>query len=127
MGAAAEKSGAPLPAKLAGLLREAKWLILVALAAYLSLIFATYHRSDPSWSHSATHAVPGNAGQLGALHAAGVVGVKCFLLPSGVDEFPPLDAAELRAAMGAVAAVDGLLIAHAEDPDVIAAAPPSGR
>jgi allantoinase len=72
-------------------------------------------------------AVPGNAGQLGALHAAGVVGVKCFLLPSGVEEFPPLDAAELRAAMGAVAAVDGLLIAHAEDPDVIAAAPPPGR
>jgi len=63
MGVAAKSSpGAPLPAKLAGLLREAKWLILVAAAAYLSLIFATYHRADPSWSHSATHAVPGNAG-----------------------------------------------------------------
>jgi S-DNA-T family DNA segregation ATPase FtsK/SpoIIIE len=62
MGAAEKTSGAPLPAKLAGLLREAKWLILVALAAYLSLIFATYHRADPAWSHSATNAVPGNAG-----------------------------------------------------------------
>src|SRR3954462_11605051 len=62
MGAAQKSSGAPLPAKLAGLLREAKWLILVALAAYLSLIFATYHRADPGWSHSASHAVPGNAG-----------------------------------------------------------------
>jgi allantoinase len=72
-------------------------------------------------------AVPGNADQLGPLHAAGVVGAKCFLLPSGVDEFPPLDAAGLRAAMVAIAAADGLLIAHAEDPDVIAAAPPSGR
>src|SRR3954471_24354832 len=62
MAAAQKSSGAPLPAKLAGLLREAKWLILVALAAYLSLIFATYHRADPGWSHSASHAVTGNAG-----------------------------------------------------------------
>src|SRR3982751_1870244 len=57
MAAAQKSSGAPLPAKLAGLLREAKWLILVALAAYLSLIFATYHRADPGWAHSASHAV----------------------------------------------------------------------
>jgi len=62
MGAAEKSPGAPLPAKLAGLLREAKWLILVAAAAYLSLIFATYHRADPGWSHSATHALPRNAG-----------------------------------------------------------------
>ncbi|MCA0145358.1 allantoinase AllB [Blastococcus sp. LR1] len=72
-------------------------------------------------------AVPGNAGDLGPLHAAGVVGVKCFLLPSGVDEFPPLGPAELRAAMTAVAAVGGLLIAHAEDPDVIDTAPAPDR
>src|SRR3954470_7500055 len=62
MGAAEKSSGAPLPAKLAGLLREAKWLILVALAGYLLLIFATYHRADPAWSHSATGAVSRNAG-----------------------------------------------------------------
>ena len=62
MGAAEKSSGAPLPAKLAGLLREAKWLVLVALAAYLLLIFSTYHRADPAWSHSATGAVVGNAG-----------------------------------------------------------------
>ncbi|MGE5638596.1 MAG: DNA translocase FtsK [Clostridia bacterium] len=62
MGAAEKSSGAPLPAKLAGLLREAKWLILVALAAYLLLIFATYHRADPAWSHSASGAVAQNAG-----------------------------------------------------------------
>src|SRR5258708_30721588 len=62
MGVAEKPSGAPLPAKLAGLLREAKWLILVALAAYLLLIFATYHRADPAWSHSATGAATGNAG-----------------------------------------------------------------
>ncbi len=32
--------------------------------------------------------VPGNAGELDALVDAGVRGFKCFLVPSGVDEFP---------------------------------------
>src|SRR3954462_15424290 len=64
MGAAEKTSGAPLPAKLAGLLREAKWLVLIALAAYLLLILATYRRGDPGWSHSATGASIANAGGL---------------------------------------------------------------
>jgi allantoinase len=68
-------------------------------------------------------AVPGNVGQLRAMHDAGVVGFKCFLLDSGVPEFPPLDDAGLRAALTELATFDGLLIAHAEDADVIAAAP----
>jgi allantoinase len=73
-------------------------------------------------------AVPGNADQLPDLLADGAVGVKCFLLDSGVPEFPPLDDAGLRAALTGLAAVDGLLIAHCEDDDVIAAAPqPAGR
>jgi S-DNA-T family DNA segregation ATPase FtsK/SpoIIIE len=58
----AEKSPAPLPAKLAGLLREAKWLALVALALYVLLIFATYDRADAGWSHSGTYAPVRNAG-----------------------------------------------------------------
>ncbi|BDZ43455.1 hypothetical protein GCM10025865_27540 [Paraoerskovia sediminicola] len=33
-------------------------------------------------------AVPGNSGDLEPLHDEGVFGFKCFLLPSGVDEFP---------------------------------------
>ena len=64
---AAEK-GVPLPAKLAGLVREARWLTLVALALYLLLVLATYHRGDPGWSYSATGAVAHNAG--GAVGAA---------------------------------------------------------
>src|SRR6185503_7475826 len=60
--AVASKSGAPLPAKLAGLLREAKWLLLIGAGLYLLLILASYQRSDPGWSHSATDAVTRNAG-----------------------------------------------------------------
>ncbi len=60
-------------------------------------------------------AIPDNLDDLQALHEAGVVGFKCFLLPSGVDEFPPLDGQQLRAAMTRIASFGGLLIAHAED------------
>src|SRR6185369_4955145 len=62
--AAARKTqgGAPLPAKLAGLLREAKWLAQTAAAGYLLLILITHHATDPGWSRSATVAVVQNAG-----------------------------------------------------------------
>src|SRR5580692_9804221 len=71
-------------------------------------------------------AVPGNVADLRPLHEAGVAGFKCFLLPSGVDEFAPLDQAQLGAAMAEIASFGGLLIAHAEDPGVIEAAPAAG-
>jgi allantoinase len=61
-------------------------------------------------------AIPGNLGELRALHEAGVFGFKCFLSPSGVPEFPPVDVAGLRAVLGEVAAFDGLVVVHAEDP-----------
>ncbi|HEY9241196.1 MAG TPA: allantoinase AllB [Streptosporangiaceae bacterium] len=68
-------------------------------------------------------AVPGNVAELRPLHEAGVAGFKCFLLPSGVAEFPPLGATDLATAMTEIAGFGGLLIAHAEDPAVIEAAP----
>ena len=43
-----------VPEKTAGLLREAWWLALVAIGLFLTAILATYHRDDPSWSHSAS-------------------------------------------------------------------------
>lgn len=64
-------------------------------------------------------AVPANLGSLAELAAAGVVGVKCFLMPSGIDEFGHLDAGQLEAALAELAAFDGLLIVHAEDPSHI--------
>src|SRR4051794_26506219 len=68
-------------------------------------------------------AIPDNGGQLAALHELGVFGFKCFLLPSGVDEFPPLDQAQLREAMATIASFEGLLIAHAEDERWLTPAP----
>ena len=41
-------------------------------------------------------AVPGSLGGLGALADAGVLGFKCFLVDSGVPEFPPLDRGPAR-------------------------------
>jgi allantoinase len=68
--------------------------------------------------------VPGNLGALRSLHDAGVFGFKCFLVDSGVPEFPPLSAMQLDRALGEIAAFDGLLLVHAEDPASIEAAPP---
>lgn len=72
-------------------------------------------------------AVPDNLGRLEPLWEAGVFGFKCFLAPSGVDEFPPLDPAGFRAALAEVAAFGGLMIVHAEDAGVLdrSPAPPS--
>jgi allantoinase len=68
-------------------------------------------------------AIPESLGHLEELWQAGVVGFKCFTLPSGVDEFPPLDAAQLKRAMTEIAGFGGLLIVHAEDAHIIDAAP----
>jgi allantoinase len=68
-------------------------------------------------------AIPGNAADLRPLHEAGAFGFKCFLLPSGVEEFPPLDEAGLELAMREIAAFDGLLIVHAEDAREVAEVP----
>ena len=70
-------------------------------------------------------AIPGNLADLRPLHEAGVFGFKCFLLHSGVEEFPPLDASGLTAALAEVAGFDGLVIVHAEDPETIDASPPA--
>lgn len=71
-------------------------------------------------------AVPENLGRLAELHRAGVFGFKCFLLDSGVAEFPALSGTQLAAAGAEVAGFDGLLLAHAEAAERISAAPTGG-
>lgn len=58
--------------------------------------------------------VPGNRGDLEGLAEAGVVGFKCFLTHSGIDDFPNVTEADLRAAMPVIARTGLPLIVHAE-------------
>ncbi|SDG71134.1 allantoinase AllB [Pseudonocardia oroxyli] len=60
-------------------------------------------------------AVPGNEHALPDLVAAGAFGAKCFLLDSGVPEFPPLP--DPRTALRVLG--DAVLLAHAEDAALI--------
>ncbi|MFI6333769.1 allantoinase AllB [Streptomyces sp. NPDC050535] len=71
-------------------------------------------------------ALPDNVKDLRPLHDAGVFGFKAFLSPSGVDEFPELDQEQLAHSLAEIAGFGGLLIAHAEDPHHLAAAPQRG-
>jgi allantoinase len=66
--------------------------------------------------------VPGNLRELTGLHDAGVFGFKCFLCPSGVEEFPPVTEADLRAALPVLAGLDAVLMVHAEAPERLVAA-----
>ena len=63
--------------------------------------------------------VPGNSEELQALWAAGVFGFKCFLVPSGVDEFAHVTETDLRVALPKLAALGAPLLAHAELPEPI--------
>jgi allantoinase len=65
--------------------------------------------------------VPGNTDQLASMLATGVVGFKCFLVPSGVDEFPHVTEENLREALPELARLGALLIVHAEVPGPIKA------
>jgi allantoinase len=60
--------------------------------------------------------VPGNAKQIEGLLAAGCLGFKCFLAPSGVEEFENVSEADLREAMLVIAGAGATLLAHAELP-----------
>ena len=57
---------APLPARIVALLRESRWLLLLAAALYLILILYGYHRTDPAWSNNSTAAVLNPGGAFGA-------------------------------------------------------------
>ena len=63
--------------------------------------------------------VPGNTDELARMFEAGVVGFKCFLVPSGVDEFQHVTEENLREAMPVLTTLGALLIVHAELPGPI--------
>src|SRR5258706_2384361 len=65
--------------------------------------------------------VPGNTGEIARLWNAGVVGFKCFLIHSGVDEFPNVSESDLREAMPELALLGATLIVHAEVPGPVEA------
>src|SRR5438094_7548463 len=66
--------------------------------------------------------VPGNRDQLAPLARAGARGFKCFLVPSGIDEFQPVAELQLRPAMTKLAGLGLPLLVHAELPGPIARA-----
>jgi len=65
--------------------------------------------------------VPGNTDELSKLWDARVVGFKCFLIHSGVDEFPNVTEGDLREAMPELARLGAPLIVHAEVPGPVEA------
>ncbi|MFJ4918692.1 allantoinase AllB [Streptomyces sp. NPDC088725] len=71
-------------------------------------------------------AIPGNEKDLRPLHDAGVFGFKCFLSPSGVEEFPALDQEQLAGSLAEISGFGGLMIVHAEDPHELDTAPLRG-
>ncbi|KAF7726727.1 hypothetical protein EC973_008501 [Apophysomyces ossiformis] len=58
--------------------------------------------------------VPDNASELPLLMKQGVRGFKCFLIDSGVDEFPCVNETEVRLAMDQMVNSDRVLLFHAE-------------
>ncbi len=60
--------------------------------------------------------IPGNSGELEGLRDSGVCAFKCFLTPSGVEEFPAVDEAELRKVFPVLARLGIPLMVHSEDP-----------
>jgi allantoinase len=63
--------------------------------------------------------VPGNLAELRPLWEAGAFGFKCFLVPSGVEEFAHVGEADLRAALPELVALGSPLLAHSELPGPI--------
>lgn len=58
--------------------------------------------------------VPGNEDQLPSMVKAGVVGFKCFLIHSGIDDFPNVTRDDLELSMPVLAKLGVPLLVHAE-------------
>ncbi len=63
--------------------------------------------------------VPGNASEIAGLAKAGAIGIKSFLSPSGLAEFPQTDLKTLKTGASACAKHNLVLGVHAEDPEIL--------
>lgn len=63
--------------------------------------------------------VPGNDADVEPMLEAGALGMKCFLVPSGLDEFPAVAEGDLDRVMPLLAARNAPLLVHAELPGLI--------
>jgi allantoinase len=63
--------------------------------------------------------IPGNDAHLEPLAARGAAGFKCFLAPSGVEEFPHVSLADIERASPVIARLGVPLLVHAELPEVL--------
>ncbi|MGZ3417140.1 MAG: allantoinase AllB [Polyangiales bacterium] len=66
--------------------------------------------------------VPGDQRELEGMLDEGLPGFKCFLVHSGIDDFPNVVEADLARAMPILEKRNAVLLVHAEDPDPIAEA-----
>ncbi|MFM9883364.1 MAG: DNA translocase FtsK [Burkholderiales bacterium] len=58
----AKPAKAPLPGKVATLLRESRWIVVVMAALYLALTLITFTTADPGWSRTGLNTTVSNAG-----------------------------------------------------------------
>jgi allantoinase len=66
------------------------------------------------WGGAVPENTTGDSRGLARLLDRGALGFKCFLLPSGVDEFPYVNARDLREAMNQLRGTNATLMVHAE-------------
>jgi DNA segregation ATPase FtsK/SpoIIIE, S-DNA-T family len=67
------ESSSLLPSRLIRLLRESRWLLLLALAVYLTLILFGYQHADPAWSNTSSGALIHNPGGVAGAWLADVL------------------------------------------------------
>ncbi|MDP4590503.1 MAG: DNA translocase FtsK 4TM domain-containing protein [Burkholderiaceae bacterium] len=63
----------PMQLKVLGFLKEARWVLFFALAAWLTLVLFSWHPNDPSWSHVTQNEQLQNRGGILGAYAADVL------------------------------------------------------
>jgi S-DNA-T family DNA segregation ATPase FtsK/SpoIIIE len=64
---ASRREASPLPEKIGGLLQESRWLVVGAVALFLSMALWGFNKEDPGWSHAiVTQTLHNPSGRAGA-------------------------------------------------------------